>query len=90
MKPKHTPGPWKMHRLDAISAINIIGGGKMVCHVSTKQEANARLISAAPDLLHELKHMIQLILDHCDDLQGTPLPVALANATTLIQQTEGR
>lgn len=48
------------------------------------------LISAAPDLLHELKHMIQLILDHCDDLQGTPLPVALANATTLIQQTEGR
>lgn len=61
--PKHTPGPWKLipHREDDRLTM-VIGNdgtfhGRFVCNVATispghhEDQANARLIAAAPELL---------------------------------------
>lgn len=60
-EPKHTPGPW---RLDKRASCAVVGeGGRMVASTSVhtsntddgehvnENEANARLIAAAPELL---------------------------------------
>lgn len=58
---KHTKGPWKYlsatkESLPTIYVPNPIVGATMICTVSMRveQEANARLIAAAPDLLKTL------------------------------------
>lgn len=51
---KHTPGPWMQGR---INPENVSAGGSLVCRAFPRaawggeQYANARLISASPDLL---------------------------------------
>lgn len=87
---KHTPGPWFVtgQRTKYVEA-RIAGG--MIQEVASigptdadsgygpQQEANARLISAAPDLLGSL----QAILDNCDlpdDYEQRAL-AAIAKAT---------
>ena len=65
---KHTPGPWFTHR-EGFSSVYIearIGGGMLqevascgpTNEGSDQQEANARLIAAAPEMLEALKAMI--------------------------------
>jgi len=64
---KHTPGPW----MAASRPSSIVGwpvvapgdGGRSVCNITTghdQSEANAHLISAAPDLLAALKAVIAI------------------------------
>jgi hypothetical protein len=51
---KHTPTPWQMEKGELSSAWFIHNSGSEVCLVPKNtmyQEANARLIAAAPDLL---------------------------------------
>lgn len=54
MSAQHTPGPWTRNRHDDIHDAN----GDLVCGAcgpeAADQEANARLIAAAPDLLAAL------------------------------------
>jgi hypothetical protein len=57
---KHTPGPWGIKTTETgTKAIFSGSSGAWVAHtvryLSSTQEANARLISAAPDLLEALK-----------------------------------
>ena len=65
MSNKHTPGPWKARKA-AKRGGYVIGqdpatpfiGGHYVNISHTPQEANARLIAAAPDLLEAAKAMV--------------------------------
>ena len=66
---KHTPGPWHVDQIDQ-STIQIKAAGVIVAEVcsgstftrlSDEQQANARLIAAAPDLLDELRKAHQII-----------------------------
>ena len=59
MNAQHTPGPWSwsFESIDQEWAIVMSKGGNIVANVNldTRQEANARLIAAAPDMLAALK-----------------------------------
>lgn len=68
----HTPGPWKVRaRFDVVQDLGIYGGyfvgstrgnsSDLPSNVQAQDEANARLIAAAPDLLAHLRHMIWLV-----------------------------
>lgn len=61
---KHTPGPWVIGgQSEGGKYININGGGRIIARVMFSKptdpfpadDANARLIAAAPDLLEALK-----------------------------------
>lgn len=78
----HTPGPWTIHRWgDGDYEVN--AASETVCNVPgfddetvdvDRAEPNARLISAAPDLLaacHAVAHDLQAALDG-DDFSGMP------------------
>ena len=79
MTAKHTPGPWTTGR-----AINTVDIGKFsfICPFGANSadqvaeiKANARLISAAPDLLAALEAMIAKI-----DADKLPISCSLARA----------
>lgn len=59
MNTKHTPGPWKMQPSqhdERHYAIHAASAMRWVAHVSVENnEANARLIAAAPELLEALQ-----------------------------------
>lgn len=63
MRAQHTPGPWKFgfESVDPEWAIVTHGQGLVVANVNSdmRQEANARLISAAPELLEALVTLVQ-------------------------------
>lgn len=57
---KHTPGPWQTSKLGPSSdgsQREMISNGRFIAEVATsdeQQQANARLIAAAPELLENL------------------------------------
>lgn len=74
MSAKHTPGPWQIHSDQAPYCCTIVGdidgpleSGELVyttvCDVADNDyfEANARLISSAPDLLEALRDAIDAV-----------------------------
>ena len=72
-RPRHTPGPWRIHRLangwpviisDAHDIADLRRNGKGLPHV----EANAALIAAAPKLLAALQQLL-------DALGGLPITI---------------
>ena len=74
---KHTPGPWKANF--AISqAAYIFGGDRNFARVynewqdEANQEANARLIAAAPDLLAALKEAELVLAEKLRRLGADP------------------
>ena len=72
-KAMHTPGPWTIEYEVKQDLWGIIYQDALnICtltHIdSLKNEANARLISAAPDLLEALKRTLQLI----EEFPATP------------------
>jgi hypothetical protein len=101
---RHTPGPWSAHysRTDPYDEW-IIGGEGFVPVIAfvirdeesnpdgATVEANARLITAAPELLATLKdviaHLRSITLDPGDEEDDAP---ALVAAEALIARAEGR
>ena len=83
----HTPGPWEVHHWGDNEGDIHSSDGKLVCVMrdgATAQEedweGDARLIAAAPDLLHCV-----LLLDYaCHHGDGECLEAAVAKAKTLI------
>ena len=84
---KHTKGPWNTLNKTCICAgVDEDGDDRVIAVVQTgaialpqtycrpkqtEQEANARLIAAAPELLQMIKHVINVhSVDMCDDLRG--------------------
>ena len=62
IKEKHatfTPGPWQLSCIDGVEDSLMVGGGDdgsdIVANIRDRDEANARLIAAAPDLLAQCK-----------------------------------
>ena len=90
---KHTPGNWIAKPMDSADWIDLVTDDPETCGGSAhslpfascrhfNQEANARLIAAAPDLLEAL----QAVLSNCLDSQGLAdayeqARVAIAKAT---------
>jgi hypothetical protein len=82
----HTPGPWRTGRWGARCTVESDAG--QVCGVSkrTTEEADANLIAAAPDMLRELKSILEwAVYEH------SPLmPAEIASIKATIAKAEGR
>ena len=72
----HTPGPWTIepiHRLDSEIIITEPGVAIDYDDVDHKeQEANARLIAAAPDLLEACQALLHKLRRHFHETNDTP------------------
>lgn len=56
---KHTPGPWTYEPGDSMECGGIWAPARMVCDfIEDPNEADARLIAAAPDLLESMMALI--------------------------------
>lgn len=96
---KHTPGPWKcgQESVDPEWWIVTIEGGLIVANVNAHfcQEANARLIAAAPDMLAVLKQVVAQIEDYERVNNLAPSPGrqhcwdSVARAHEIIAKAEG-
>jgi hypothetical protein len=63
---KHTPGPWTWNGTFPIRIID--AEGFVVCDgIIPREEDNARLIAAAPDLLAALKYLLDNQGDYSSD-----------------------
>ena len=93
-QPKHTPGPWTIHKQNAYHISYVVRGGKKENQIAqcfnwqdkgfdVNSEANAQLIAAAPDLLEALKMMLE------GGLEG-PTSQAIETALATIAKAEGR
>ena len=97
--PKHTPGPWRIHRYAAC----VVEGedGRTVATTGgysdntsdgayvVENEANAHLIAAAPDLLATLKSTV-IALEECADCLDSYRIGQLEAARSAIAKAEGR
>jgi hypothetical protein len=89
---KHTPGPWEYHFVRKVWAVICPSGGPIVYTTGSinpgskdqkvEDEANARLIAAAPELLDALKHIAR---SWPDDFAAK-----YARAAIAIAKVEGR
>ncbi len=97
-KVKHTPGPWETINLDVYSSAWT--GVKVAdCYIPRPAgvydggecEANARLIAAAPDLLNELKKVVNVVdnSDHWWLGSGDRGGVDLESILSVIAKAEG-
>ena len=89
-KTQHTPGPWEMeklyvgdYRITSIvepppTPIAKIGG--WLPEYSSEEKANAKLISAAPDMLDALQKVLCLDLEAIDPANGRHLTKLCRNA----------
>lgn len=96
MSEQHTPGPWKVGQyLGQLSAwcVHMDAGDKgrgidvveAVCGISAEQRlANARLIAAAPELLHALQQLID-----SGDVRDAAEKGAVSMARAAIAKAEG-
>jgi len=74
METKHTKGEWKQNRHCVFIGENEIIGVNVICRLHSgvkdyqplEQEANAKLIAAAPDLLAALSELHDLAMDGYD------------------------
>ena len=61
MSAQHTPGPWTYHPDSGSSCAALIATGSFVCEfIEAPNEANARLIAAAPELLEALVRYVAI------------------------------
>jgi len=82
MKPKHTNGEWKVKGVDSDGRVNITNGraipiakvlsenGK-VYECGLEQQANAKLIAAAPELLDALKDCEKLLSIYAESTESS-------------------
>lgn len=86
---KHTPGPWETNRFHAIlggTEIQYVNGSgrpqvALACVVEEgSQEANARLISAAPELLEALRGVLRVADRATDEFDAARAAIAKATA----------
>lgn len=90
MKTKNTPGPWSVDRYSTGNSRRIVVNGTsgMVADLDwnshAENDANARLIAAAPELLN----MLQRMYDETNG-GGTPCLLTLEHAVVAIAKATG-
>lgn len=65
---KHTPGPWKAESIMGVWVVGVPADRHLIVKVpagSVDCEANAALIAAAPELLEQLRRMVDMCF-RCD------------------------
>jgi hypothetical protein len=90
MTTQHTPGPWKYLRTSGFDYGSTAYWIPGICG-NVKDEANARLIAAAPDLLEALSKIEAACAVIPEGLEGylEPLSDALADARAAIAKATG-
>ena len=91
MTNKHTPGPWRIEEDFAVENLSDptylkIKGSHLICKLQVcddadirrEQEANARLIAAAPELLEACKLAAQYVAKMVADDVQTAMPPQIA------------
>ena len=93
----HTPGPWRVTGLEQPSDMDrsvyattksgnplpvarVYGEG-VIAHFRAERVANARLIAAAPDLLGELRNIVDNAWQYDDDAEEPDGPWTISNET---------
>ena len=94
MKTEHTKGPWRIDGQTRFGDYTIAAGENVkACDfiAKTQSEANARLIAAAPELLHALKCLVRetSYLIHGDGTNGAIVANEIRNAIATIVKGEG-
>ena len=100
----HTPGPWTVHNSptgidvtvtaftpinhNPISVARVYGPGPLSRATDTRN-ANARLIAAAPDLLHQLKEVVFAYHDESKTSLEIRMQAALEGVAVAIAKAEG-
>lgn len=80
MKNQHTPGPWYLNN-DSVHIRNGVTVQPVTHHMDAQGIADARLISAAPDLLSALRFLLaDYIAIQGDKLTGSSVPIEMAQA----------
>ncbi len=97
-KAKHTPGPWKHDYTNSakltyvcISAVDGSNGNTCVIGqcAGPDNEANAKLISAAPDLLRALEMIVDSDMAQREEDEGE-ISTELSHARAAIEKAHGR
>ena len=87
--PKHTPGPWVAGKSGNDEYIFAPHHAPQICNLpafAPENEANARLISAAPELLASLRAMLH---GEKTALSNAEWSVILGNARAAVEKAEG-
>ena len=66
MKSKHTPGPWELMEDRIPGSLELGANGRAICEIWRRNDpetenANASLITAAPDLLEALEAVMAIL-----------------------------
>lgn len=77
----HTPGPWHLFPSNPL-CIEAKDGNVALCNLARSNEADARLIAAAPELLDALKDMVETFSGY----QG----LMFARVKLAIEKAEGK
>ena len=87
---KHTPGPWRAEKYCIWAGDKYIAGTQT--GIGEPQEANARLIAAAPDLLYQLKRAHARIKNSVPPIWGptSEKGYLLSEIEAAIAKAEGR
>jgi len=87
MKTKHTPAPWKLDNKNEIIADN--KNESLIAEVFDQAEnwkANARLMSAAPELLNALQRLLNAFKADGKISPNMPIKISLETNGAAIQQ----
>jgi hypothetical protein len=93
MSESHTPGPWTVHKTTNLPVAYYIGPASRRHLALVFNEADARLIAAAPDLLAALKDLSRLadaIYVRMSDGEMALMRDAWGKADAAIAKAEGR
>ena len=97
-QPTHTPGPWRVGR-KLSNCVVVTAEGKDIGTVSINKytdnainEANARLIATAPELLAALKTLVGLLDVQADEMEEAGIAILPEReaARAIIDKAEGR
>lgn len=88
MKTKHTPAPWAVTSNANNQLSCFIHGAESELISIVDNEANAKLIAAAPELLQALKHLLNTCNEQLteDCLENEDVAEALQNAENIIKK----
>ena len=71
----HTPGPWHLSSIDGVEDSLMVGGGDDGSDIvaDIRDEANARLIAAAPEMYETMKAILAVVNDPGPIFPGTAI-----------------